>query len=679
MATSREERMHERLRGGRVHQVEDISFGEFVLLDEEEPLAEPESEPLEAKGEPSSAGSDQPQEPSEKFATRPQDVSQPVSQPDQASRTDVAATSSPNDGHVTPDAADNQARSPSGSVSRPAKKASKPLEEVTESPADAPGSGHRRRVPARFSGAANQSAILQQYLSSAQRDPDHTVDSSSPAERRLRAKRLSAATRGDPVVPASSSSRKSARLLQASDDVTVDETTGADLDATGNDSEAAVNEQSLENPTVTATVTVTQSSPIARILQKTRGRGRPRISQHKVIEATSPVLEQQPQKQSAVEEETSNELSPLSSEGSQGADSSSGSAPRSEDISSNPNSGDAGEAEESLEAEETNDQDAATRLGRKRPRSDLMDASPDLSSTAEELQPKTAKRRRAAPPATSPAVQKQPANKALKPATKQMSGPGRSKSKKTAPTDDSEAEHQRGGSIQIPVQRYTRPKQGGTDNEADDDNEMMGVTIPFAGREAVNSVDVLSQICEEVTANVLRSLRNKVSEVEDTTTRRELKTKMGAVEAFREELRTNMLEHTIALDNLQTLRRRLRSAQREKRLLRDQILNVRKEREQVALRRDALRMKHEKESQKVMNRLHISSTMQDIELAVEEGRSAPELSTKEQKQSDLANLELLMLRVGDHIRPNGHGLGVLDQVKSFNAYLERAAAALQGR
>ncbi|KAI6366738.1 hypothetical protein MCOR25_005102 [Pyricularia grisea] len=602
MATSREERMNERLRGGRVHQVEDISFGEFVLLDEEEPLAEPASEPLEVEKEISAAGSDQPQSPSERVATSPQDP-QDVSQPGQLSRTEVAATSSPNDGQGTPDAANDQARPPNGSVSRSAKKSSKPLEEVTESPADAPGSGHRRRVPARISAAANQSTILQQYLSSAQRDPDHTVDSSSPAERRLRAKRLSAANRAGPVVPASSSSRRSARLSQVSDEAVVDETRGADLDATGKDSDITANELSPENPTVTATVTVTQSSPIARILQKTRGRARPRISQHKVIEATSPVLEQEPQKQPAIEEETINELSPIPSEGSQGAESSSGSAPRPGDTHSHPNSGDAEEGEESVEAEETNDQEAALRLGPKRPRADLLDASPDLSSTAEERQPKGAKRRRAAPPATSPAVQKQPATKALKSKRNQKPGPGRSKGKKIAPTYESEGEHQRGGSIQIPVQRYTRPKRVGTDDEddaADDENETLGMTIPFAGREGVNSVDVLSQLCEEVTANVLRSLRKKASEVEEATTRKELKIKMSAVEAFREELRTNMLEHTIALDNLQTLRRRLRSAQREKRLLRDQILNVRKEREQVALRRDALRMKHENESQKVM-------------------------------------------------------------------------------
>lgn len=681
MATSREERMHERLRGGRVHQVEDISFGPIIPFDEEEEVeVDPEPEPLGAEEGSPVAESDQQQSSSPRPANSAQDETGPVG----LSTTEVPATSSPQDVPKALDGGDDQTRTLRSSVSQTTKKA---LEEVTESPTDAPGSGRRRRVSVRVSAAASQSAILQQYLSSAQRDPDHTVDSSSPAERRLRAKRLSAAgvrkvAAREVVVPESSSSRRSARLSQASEGTVDGEATGPSPYAAGTGSGAAVDELSPENSTVaaTTTVTVTQSSPIARILQKTRGRGRPRISQPRVIEATSPLPDPQPQKQPTVDE-----LSQIASENSQERNSSAGPVPRSEDTPGSRNPVDVDEATESSEAEEVNDQEAARTLGRKRPRADILDASPDLSSTTEDHRSKAAKRRRAAPPpAISPAVQQQPAPRPLKTAVKQRKlGPDRPKSKKKAAANEGEPESQRDGSIQVPVQRFTRPKHGATDeDEAEDDDgagEITNVAIPFSSREGVNSVDVLSQLCEEVTANVLRILRNKVTQVEDTASRKEMKTKVSAVEAFREELRTNLLEHTIAIDNLQTLRRRLRAAQKEKRTLRDEILNVRREREQVALRRDALRMKHESENEKVMHRIQISSTMQDIELAIDEGRAAPELSAKEQKQAELANLELLMLRVGDRVRPNGHEPGVLDQVRSFNAYLERTAAALQGK
>lgn len=68
--------------------------------------------------------------------------------------------------------------------------------------------------------------------------------------------------------------------------------------------------------------------------------------------------------------------------------------------------------------------------------------------------------------------------------------------------------------------------------------------------------------------------------------------------------------------------------------------------------------------------------MHDIDLAVEQGRAAPELSEKEQKIADLANLELLISRVTDQACSSGPGGGTLEQIKSFNAFLERAAAVL---
>lgn len=68
--------------------------------------------------------------------------------------------------------------------------------------------------------------------------------------------------------------------------------------------------------------------------------------------------------------------------------------------------------------------------------------------------------------------------------------------------------------------------------------------------------------------------------------------------------------------------------------------------------------------------------MHDVELAVEQGSAAPQLSAKEQKMADLANLELLISQVTEQACSNGPGGGALKQIKSFNAFLERAAAML---
>lgn len=69
--------------------------------------------------------------------------------------------------------------------------------------------------------------------------------------------------------------------------------------------------------------------------------------------------------------------------------------------------------------------------------------------------------------------------------------------------------------------------------------------------------------------------------------------------------------------------------------------------------------------------------MHDIDMAVERGRDAPELSRAQEKKADLANLELLVARITDEASSSSSAGGMLQQVKNFNAFLERAAVALE--
>lgn len=71
--------------------------------------------------------------------------------------------------------------------------------------------------------------------------------------------------------------------------------------------------------------------------------------------------------------------------------------------------------------------------------------------------------------------------------------------------------------------------------------------------------------------------------------------------------------------------------------------------------------------------------MHDIDLVVEKGLAAPALPAAEEKEADLGNLELLISRVTDQACTKSDGGGALRQIREFNAYLERAAAVLEGR
>jgi hypothetical protein len=69
--------------------------------------------------------------------------------------------------------------------------------------------------------------------------------------------------------------------------------------------------------------------------------------------------------------------------------------------------------------------------------------------------------------------------------------------------------------------------------------------------------------------------------------------------------------------------------------------------------------------------------MHDIDLAVEQGREAPELSRKAEKEADLGNLDLVLAQISDQVSSTSSTGGLLQQVQDFNAFLERAATALE--
>lgn len=158
------------------------------------------------------------------------------------------------------------------------------------------------------------------------------------------------------------------------------------------------------------------------------------------------------------------------------------------------------------------------------------------------------------------------------------------------------------GTFPITVQRFTKKIRHGNDSDNEPDI-LGGDAIPFAGRAGVNAVDVLAQICEELVSSFLSNLHEQARNAADAAARREVKTMMRTLELFGEELKTRLLEHTIALDTLHALRKRVRQAQRDKIALREEILRIRREREEVELRKDAVRVRHERERAVAMVRL----------------------------------------------------------------------------
>jgi hypothetical protein len=263
------------------------------------------------------------------------------------------------------------------------------------------------------------------------------------------------------------------------------------------------------------------------------------------------------------------------------------------------------EPAEPEEAEEIDETEAARRLGRKRPRRSIdAPAEAEQSELRAEVEEPAAKRRKRKPP-QSPAAQQPPKTRKEKkqPASQPKKSAPKKKTKPTPAADDDqdELEAEAKGTIPIQVQRFTKPRKVHYDGDSDTGPDILASdTIPFASRAGVNAVDVLAQMCDEMVASFLSNLHDQGRAAADAAARREFRTMIRALEAFREELRTRLLEHTIALDTLQALQKRVRAAQRDKIALREEILRIRGERELVALRMDAVRVRHEGESREAL-------------------------------------------------------------------------------
>ncbi|CAM1504597.1 Fc.00g021880.m01.CDS01 [Cosmosporella sp. VM-42] len=334
------------------------------------------------------------------------------------------------------------------------------------------------------------------------------------------------------------------------------------------------------------------------------------------------------------------------------------------------------EATELEEAEEIDEVEAAKTLGRKRPRRSLQAGSPELGSAGVEEEEPAPKRRRGRP-TRSPAAQRQSAPKSK---AERRPGP-QAKSKavvkpKGAAKPRRESGEGDGPSIEITVQRFVNIKKQILD-EADEDDPLQS-EMAFANRgETV--VDVFAQVCTEVIDATLGQFQDLLSNTDDKAKKKEFRIKMRAIEAYKEELNSRFLQHAIHLNDWQTLRKRVRHVQKEKLSLREEILRLKAEREQVALRMDAVRIKHEEDTKESTYRLNTSSIMHDVDLAIEQGRDTPELSRAEQKQAELANLEFLVSRISDEASSTSPTGGILNQVRDFNTFLERAAVALESR
>ncbi|KIX93351.1 uncharacterized protein Z520_10994 [Fonsecaea multimorphosa CBS 102226] len=190
----------------------------------------------------------------------------------------------------------------------------------------------------------------------------------------------------------------------------------------------------------------------------------------------------------------------------------------------------------------------------------------------------------------------------------------------------------------------------------------MGDALPDVAnhRNHPNVVDVLAQICRETISNAI----DRLAETEQPNKRISLNNKRSALEAFGKDLDDELFAMSEAVENRFDLEARVRKTKREKAALQTEYIELRKEREQVALKCDALRRRHWQCEESTREKWTLSEAARRVEQEMDRNPDA-----------DDESIEFLIRSVTASSSASGHG--ILDKVMSFNAQLENMALFLE--
>lgn len=249
---------------------------------------------------------------------------------------------------------------------------------------------------------------------------------------------------------------------------------------------------------------------------------------------------------------------------------------------------------------------------------------------------------------------------------------------------------QRPAATTVPITVYRLSKAPTFD---DDDDELNDMSNPATSTRlpAVNPVDVLTQITTEViehmaeTAHRLPTTTSARSSNSQATKRKpdstELKRKRAILHHFKQSLSDSLFDITTALDAGSALSTRLKALTKEKIQLREELLAVRKQREDVALRIDKVRRDHIAWREKTTNRDELSADLWDLEMAVRSGKEVCDSrrARDDEVEKPSMGIEMLAAVLSGAVGGAGHGGGLCGKVERLNGMLEKAADVLEGR
>ncbi|KAJ6256776.1 hypothetical protein Dda_8643 [Drechslerella dactyloides] len=209
-----------------------------------------------------------------------------------------------------------------------------------------------------------------------------------------------------------------------------------------------------------------------------------------------------------------------------------------------------------------------------------------------------------------------------------------------------------------------------------------GGDLSFKFPNNPNNIDIINEFLLEIIDKQLNSLSLRKNDEKNREEKARVKIREAVATSFSSELENRMIGMASKADNIKMKSVELRRLQREKLQLRDELMQIRESREDVARQMDAVRKKHEEGSEKANRQQFLNDTLKQIGAALEQGRTRPS-ARKEEIMPAATSLDALLASVSEDLcgpgedLSGGGGKGILEQVKEMNRFLEAATEALR--
>ncbi|CBX94602.1 hypothetical protein IAQ61_009561 [Plenodomus lingam] len=192
----------------------------------------------------------------------------------------------------------------------------------------------------------------------------------------------------------------------------------------------------------------------------------------------------------------------------------------------------------------------------------------------------------------------------------------------------------------------------------------------------ITVADTARTILEESITHRLARMAEKLQTSKDSAQRKELRSWINLTLSFKESLDEKLLDLQDANDVLSTGFKKMKIFKRDNAGLRKEILELQNSRQEVAIEHDAIQAEFDADKERVETRNTLSANMYAIEAAVRNGREKALAEGREDEGPEIP-LSMMIDNVSRHVGSLGGGL--LDHVKGFNGFLERAAGWLESR